>query len=144
MSLQSRDCQESSPTPQFKSVSSSPLSLLYGPTLASIHDHWKNHSFGYQAGGAVAKHPPPASFNFWLRRTGPGFPQRKTTVTVGLLFLRAWSGDSQRSRPPLPGLQAGAGTPILLLPTHPSSYQGGGAGATPQPFSHSHVSSGLF
>ena len=23
------------------------LSLLYGPTLTSIHDHWINHSFGY-------------------------------------------------------------------------------------------------
>ena len=21
------------------------LSLLYGPTLTSIHDHWKNHTF---------------------------------------------------------------------------------------------------
>ena len=31
-----RDFQESSPTPQFKSVSSSVLSLLYGPTLTSI------------------------------------------------------------------------------------------------------------
>ena len=37
--------QESSPTPQFKSISSLVLSLLYGPTLTSIHDHWKNHSF---------------------------------------------------------------------------------------------------
>ena len=37
--------KESSPTPQFKSISSSTLSLLYGPTLISIHDYWKNHSF---------------------------------------------------------------------------------------------------
>ena len=29
---------------QFKSINSSTLSLLYGPTLTSIHDHWKNHS----------------------------------------------------------------------------------------------------
>ena len=36
--------QESSPTPQFKSISSSVLSFLYGPTLTSIHDYWKNHS----------------------------------------------------------------------------------------------------
>ena len=40
----SRDSQESSPTPQFKSISSSVLSFLYSPTLTSIHDHWKNHS----------------------------------------------------------------------------------------------------
>ena len=39
-----RDSQESSPTPQFKSINSSALSFLYSPTLTSIHDHWKNHS----------------------------------------------------------------------------------------------------
>ena len=38
-----RDSQESSPTPQFKSMSSSALSFLHSPTLTSIHDHWKNH-----------------------------------------------------------------------------------------------------
>ena len=36
--------QESSPTPQFKSINSSALSFLHSPALASIHDHWKNHS----------------------------------------------------------------------------------------------------
>ena len=35
----SLDSQESSPTPQFKSISSSVLSFLYGPTLTSIHDY---------------------------------------------------------------------------------------------------------
>ena len=40
-----RDSQESSPTPQFKSISSSMLSFLYSPTLTSIHDYWKNHKF---------------------------------------------------------------------------------------------------
>ena len=39
-----RDSQESSPTPQFKSINSSALSLLPSPTLTSIHDYWKNHS----------------------------------------------------------------------------------------------------
>ena len=39
-----RDSQESSPTPQFKSIHSSALSLLHSPTLTSIHDYWKNHS----------------------------------------------------------------------------------------------------
>ena len=39
-----RDSQESSPTPQFKSINSLALSLLYSPTLTSIHDYWKNHS----------------------------------------------------------------------------------------------------
>ena len=41
ISLQSKGLQESSPTPQFKSVNSSVLSFLYSPTLPSIHDHWK-------------------------------------------------------------------------------------------------------
>ena len=45
ISLQSRDSQESSPTPQFNSISSLALSLLYGSALTSIHDYWKNHSF---------------------------------------------------------------------------------------------------
>ena len=39
-----RDSQESSPTPQFKSINSSALSFLYGTALTSIHDYWKNHS----------------------------------------------------------------------------------------------------
>ena len=36
--------EESSPTPQFKSINSSVFSLLHSPTLTSIHDHRKNHS----------------------------------------------------------------------------------------------------
>ena len=36
--------QESSPTPQFKSINSSVPSFLYSPTLTSIHDYWKNQS----------------------------------------------------------------------------------------------------
>ena len=39
-----RDSQESSPTPQFKRINSSALSLLHNPTLTSIDDHRKNHS----------------------------------------------------------------------------------------------------
>ena len=35
----------SSPTPQFKSISSSALSFLYDLTLISVHDYWKNRSF---------------------------------------------------------------------------------------------------
>ena len=39
-----RDSQESSPTPQFKSINSLALSFLYSPTLISMLDYWKNHS----------------------------------------------------------------------------------------------------
>ena len=41
--LDPRDSQESSPTPQFKSINSLVLSLLHSPTLTSVHDYWKNH-----------------------------------------------------------------------------------------------------
>ena len=44
-----RDFQESSPIPQFKSINSVVLILLYGPNLTSIPDYWKNHSFDYMA-----------------------------------------------------------------------------------------------
>ena len=37
-----RDSQESSTTPQFRGINSSVLSLLYGSTLTSIHDYWKD------------------------------------------------------------------------------------------------------
>ena len=32
-------------TPQFKGINSLALSFLYSPTLTSIPDYWKNHSF---------------------------------------------------------------------------------------------------
>ena len=38
---------KSSPAPQFKSISSWMLSLLFGLTLTSIHDYWINHTFDY-------------------------------------------------------------------------------------------------
>ena len=45
ISWQSKDSQQSSPTPQFKSINSSALSFLYSTTLTFIHDYWKNHTF---------------------------------------------------------------------------------------------------
>ena len=38
---------ESSPVPQLESISSLAFKFLYGPTVTSIHDDWKNHSFDY-------------------------------------------------------------------------------------------------
>jgi len=43
----SRDSQESCPKPQFKTIYSSLLTILYGATVTYIHDNWKNHSFDY-------------------------------------------------------------------------------------------------
>ena len=45
--LSVRDFQESSPVPQFKSINSSALCLLYGPALSTIHDYLKDHSLDY-------------------------------------------------------------------------------------------------
>ena len=39
--------QESSSASQLRSINSLVLSLLYGPTLTSVHDYWKKHSFDY-------------------------------------------------------------------------------------------------
>ena len=38
---------KSSLAPQFKSINSLVLSLVYGATLTSVHDYWKNHTFHY-------------------------------------------------------------------------------------------------
>ena len=40
-----RDSQEFPLAPQFKSINSLKLSLLYGPALTSVCDYWKNYSF---------------------------------------------------------------------------------------------------
>ena len=45
ISLHLRDSQESSPMPQFKSITLSAFSLLYCPVVTSKHDYWKNQSF---------------------------------------------------------------------------------------------------
>ena len=47
ISLLSKGLSRVSPAPQFKSINFLALSLLYGPTLTSINDSWKNHSFDY-------------------------------------------------------------------------------------------------
>ena len=39
--------QESSLAQKLKIISSLALSLLYGPTLTSIYNYWKNHSLDY-------------------------------------------------------------------------------------------------
>ena len=43
--LSPRDSQESISAPQFESINSPVLSLLYGPTLTSVHDYWKKQIF---------------------------------------------------------------------------------------------------
>ena len=45
ISWTSGDSQASFSAPQFESINSLALSFLYSPTLTSIRDNWKNHSF---------------------------------------------------------------------------------------------------
>ena len=45
ISLQSKGLSRVFLKPQFKSISSLVFNCLYNPTLTSIHDCWKNHSF---------------------------------------------------------------------------------------------------
>ena len=73
--------QESSPTPQFKSINSSVLSFLYSPTLTSIHDHWKNHSLTRQTFvGKVM----PLLLNMLSRSVITFLPRSKRLLTSGL------------------------------------------------------------
>ena len=44
LAVQGTHSQESSPTPQLKSINSLMLSFLHSPTVTSIHDHGKNYS----------------------------------------------------------------------------------------------------
>ena len=43
-----RDSQESSPTPQFKSINSLVLTLHYDPAFIPVHDYWKNRTLTRQ------------------------------------------------------------------------------------------------
>ena len=45
ISLQSKGLSRVFSKTKFKSINSSSLRFLYSPTLTSIHDYWKNHSF---------------------------------------------------------------------------------------------------
>ena len=55
ISLYSKDSQESSSTLQFRSITFLALSFLYDPTVTSIHDYWKYHSFDWLHGPLSAK-----------------------------------------------------------------------------------------
>ena len=47
ISLQSKGLSRIFSNTTFKSINSSMLSFLYGPTLTFIHDYWKKHTFNY-------------------------------------------------------------------------------------------------
>ena len=47
ISLQSKELSGVFSSTQFEGIDTLVLSLLYGQTLTSIHEYWKNHSFDY-------------------------------------------------------------------------------------------------
>ena len=47
ISLPYKGLSRSSPVPQFESINSLALSILYGPILPSTYNYWKNHGFDY-------------------------------------------------------------------------------------------------
>ena len=47
ISLQSKGFSRVFSNTHFRSINSSILRFLYGPTLISLHNYWKNHSFDY-------------------------------------------------------------------------------------------------
>ena len=61
-----RDSQESSPTPQFESISSLVLRLLYGPVLTWVQDYWKNHKSCYRQYKANEQDYVPVKFYWWM------------------------------------------------------------------------------
>ena len=82
-----RDSQESSPTPQLKSISSSALSFLYSPTLTSIHDHWKNHSLDWMA--FVCR----VMSRFLICCPGGSVSGNRCPAAVGVLVMRRLYGE---------------------------------------------------
>ena len=47
--LQSKGLSRVFSSTTIRNINSSVFSLLYGPTLTSIYDYWKNHSFDYMS-----------------------------------------------------------------------------------------------
>ena len=94
-----RDSLKSLPIPQFKSISCLAFSLLYGPTLTSVHDYWKNHSFNYMdlclqndvaalSGLVIAFHPRSKHLLIWWLQSLSGVilePKKIKSVLVSIV-----------------------------------------------------------
>ena len=80
------DSQESSPTPQFKSINSSVLSFLYSLSLTSIHDHWKKNSLDFSIWFSRALNK--ILFYLVLACFGSSNYVLKSEDTVCLVFVR--------------------------------------------------------
>ena len=83
--LRSRDFQEFSPVPQFESINSSMFSLLCAPTLTSVYDCWKKHSFDYMD---LCQQSDVLLFNMLSRFVITFLPRSKHLV---ISWLQSWS-----------------------------------------------------
>ena len=88
--------------PQFKSVNSLALSLLYGPTLTSLHDYWKNQSFdrrdlGWQGNVSAFSQVPGVRPRMSLQECPPRCPCR-SLVTFSLAHAQLWVHHFQITR----------------------------------------------
>ena len=79
--------QESSPAPQSESINSSTLNLLYGPTLTSVHDYWKNHRFDILI---LIEKMMFLLFNVLFRFVKAFLPMSKCLLTSWLQSLAIW------------------------------------------------------
>ena len=70
----------SSPTPQFENINSSALSFLYSPTLTSILDYWKYHSFDHTLSTKWC-----LCFWIWLSRFVTAFLSRSKSLLISWL-----------------------------------------------------------
>ena len=66
---------------RFESINSSVLSLLYGPTLTSVHVSWKNHSFDYMD---LCQQSDVFAFNILSRFVIALLPRRKCLLILWL------------------------------------------------------------
>ena len=115
ISCSPRDSQESSPTPQFKSISSLVLSLPYGPALTSVRDYWKNHSTELEP---TAESQTPS---LWWSQERGGSGGGGWERGQGLAHLRTWveteAADEQLCQP-------SRSRGRLMLPTPPEGLLG--------------------
>ena len=75
-----RDSQESSPAPRFERINPLVLSLLYGPTLTSIHDYWKTRALNIWAFGSKVMS---LIFNMLSRSVIAFLPRSKRLLIYG-------------------------------------------------------------
>ena len=83
---------KSSPTSQLESISSSVLSLVYGPTLTSVHDYWKNIVLTMMVAGSESCLAPSSR---WRHREVS--PQQSPHLLVPFFPWFLYGNNSQRS-----------------------------------------------